>query len=54
MYSGSWDRNIKIWDIRDGTVTHNICGTMTCGESVDMSEDGHCLLTGGGTSGEGL
>lgn len=54
LYSGGWDKNVKIWDIRAMSVTHNINGPMISGDSVDMAEDGKTLLTGGGTSGEGL
>jgi WD40 repeat protein len=54
LYSGGWDRNVKIWDLRSQSVTHNINGPMISGDSVDMTDDGKTLLTGGGTSGEGL
>ena len=26
IYSGSWDMNVKVWDIRAGQATHNING----------------------------
>lgn len=54
VYSGSWDCNVKVWDLRAARVTHNIYGTQTCGDSIDMDADGRTLLTGGGSSGEGL
>lgn len=54
IYSGGWDMNVKIWDVRAGTVSQNICGTQTCSDSLDMDSDGRTLVTGGGTSGEGV
>ena len=35
-------------------MTHNFYGPMISGDSVDMTDNGKTLLTGGGTSGEGL
>ena len=54
MISGGWDRNVKVWDIRARSLTHNINGPMISGDSVEMHDDGYTLLTGGGTTGEGL
>jgi WD40 repeat protein len=54
IYSGSWDMNVKVWDIRAGKTSHIINGIQTCGDSIDMDSDGTTLVTGGGTSGEGI
>ena len=54
MYSGSWDQQVKFWDIRTQKETHLISGTQTCGDSVDMDADLRTVVTGGGTGGEGI
>ena len=54
MYSGGWDRCVKFWDVRHGHITTFAFGTQTCSDSVDMHIDGHQVVTGGGTGGEGL
>lgn len=30
LYSGGWDRNVKFWDVRSNTMTHNLYGPMIC------------------------
>lgn len=44
IVSGSWDNNIKIWDIRQPSPVRSIYGPYICGDSVDI-HDGY-LLTG--------
>lgn len=36
IYSGGWDRNVKIWDIRaGGMVQGTIMGPLICGDAID-------------------
>ena len=44
IISGSWDKNIKVWDIRQPSPIRSIYGPFICGDSVDL-HDGY-LLTG--------
>jgi COMPASS component SWD3 len=41
--SGGWDRIVRLWDIRSGTVTATLPGPFLCGDALDL--DGHALLT---------
>jgi WD40 repeat protein len=41
LYSGGWDRYVKFWDIRAKKLTHNVHGPQICGDTIDMSKDGH-------------
>lgn len=54
LYSGSWDRTVKFWDVRANTCVNTITGQQICGDSVDMSMSNMNVVTGGGTMGEGL
>lgn len=54
LYSGGWDRTIRLWDVRHGHTTVVLFGTQIVGDSLDMASDGHTLVSGGGTHGEGL
>ena len=44
LFSGGWDGNIFIWDLRTGESVHYISGPMICGDSMDLR--GNELLTG--------
>lgn len=54
LYSGGWDRTIRLWDVRHGHTVGVMLGTQIIGDSLDMASDGHTLVSGGGTGGEGL
>jgi len=54
MYSGSWDQNVKFWDVRANKMTHSIGGVQICGDSVDITRDMNLVVTGGGSRGEGV
>ena len=54
LYSGGWDRHVKFWDVRGNKQTHDLFGPQICGDSIDMSKDGHSFVTGGGSGGEGV
>ena len=54
MYSGSWDQQVKFWDVRANKMTHNIGGVQICGDSVDITRDMNLVVTGGGSKGEGV
>ena len=51
--SAGWDRNVKFWDVRSNSLTHNLQGPQICGESIDVQKDGRIFATGGG-AGEGI
>ena len=43
--SGGWDKNVKVWDVRDGAgCVRSIYGPNICGDSIDV-HDGF-ILTG--------
>lgn len=44
LLSGSWDNNVKIWDIRMGAAVRSIYGPYICGDALDI-HDGY-VLTG--------
>lgn len=47
FYSGGWDRNVNVWDIRaGGSLAGTIYGPMICGESIDVNSKAHQILTG--------
>jgi WD40 repeat protein len=54
VYSGSWDRSVKFWDVRANAMTAQLNTVQICGDSVDMSQNNQYLVTGGGSLGEGI
>jgi len=54
IYSGGWDNAVRFWDIRSGDKVLGLLGPQINGESVDVSQDGKTIVTGGGTLGEGI
>jgi len=55
VYSGGWDRNLNIWDIRAGQgLQGTIYGPMICGEGIDVNPKTHQILTGSQTPDEPL
>ena len=44
LFSGGWDCNIFIWDLRTGGSVNYLSGPMICGDSMDLRN--HELLTG--------
>lgn len=55
IYSGGWDREVRLWDVRAAKMSHSVGGkTSIAGDSVDMSSCCNYLATGGGTLGEGV
>lgn len=54
IYSGSWDQNVKFWDVRANKMSHNIGGVQICGDAVDVTKDMNLVVTGGGSKGEGV
>lgn len=54
-YSGSWDRQVHFWDLRNNKVINKIGGKVQInGDAVDVSRDNQYVVTGGGTLGEGI
>ena len=55
LVSGSWDRQVRFWDVRANRLNISIGGkTSICGDGVDVSYDNNYVVTGGGTLGEGV
>jgi len=55
LISGSWDRQVRFWDVRGSRLNVSIGGrTSICGDGVDMSQCNNYVVTGGGTQGEGV
>ena len=54
LYTGSWDRSVKFWDVRSDEITAQLGLTQICGDAVHMSDDAKYVVTGGGTMGEGI
>ena len=47
VYSGGWDRNLNIWDIRaGGRLQGTILGPLICGEAIDLNPKSYQILTG--------
>ena len=44
IVSGGWDRNVKVWDVREAAAIRSIVGPNICGDSIDV-HDGF-ILTG--------
>lgn len=55
LVSGSWDRQVRFWDVRANRLNVAIGGkTSICGDGVDTSYCNNYVVTGGGTFGEGV
>ena len=55
IVSGSWDREVRFWDVRANRLANSIGGkTSICGDGVDVSYCNNYVVTGGGTLGEGV
>jgi WD40 repeat protein len=55
IYSGSWDRQVRFWDVRANRLMSSIGSkTSISGDGVDISNDNNYVVTGGGTLGEGV
>ena len=54
IYSGGWDRNVVIWDVRSGKSIGSINGPLICGEAIDSDPRTHMILTGSHTIKEGI
>lgn len=51
LISGSWDRQVKIWDVRVKGQSQVMYGPMTQGDTLDMQSDGCTILTAGSIGG---
>jgi len=55
LFSGSWDREVRFWDVRANKLAKSIGNkTSISGDGVDVSADNNYVVTGGGTLGEGV
>ena len=55
LFSGSWDKEVRFWDVRANRLANSIGGkTSICGDGVDVSSNNNYVVTGGGTLGEGV
>ena len=55
LYSGGWDRNVVMWDLRQGG--HHagvIYGPLIAGEAIDVDSRHHLLVTGSMHETEGV
>jgi len=46
LVTGGWDSTLQVWDTRLGHAVRAIPGPHVCGDAVDISGDGHTILTG--------
>ena len=46
LYSGGWDRTVKIYDLRQKGIVMSMLGPNITGDSIDVNKDDHTLLTG--------
>lgn len=46
LVTGGWDNTVQFWDLRAGHAVRAIFGPHTCGDSVDIDDDGTTILTG--------
>jgi COMPASS component SWD3 len=37
IFSGGWDQNLVIWDLREGKPVNSIFGPLICGDGIDVS-----------------
>jgi COMPASS component SWD3 len=45
LLSAGWDNTVQFWDLRAGETVASIMGPHICGDALDVSGDGHELLT---------
>lgn len=55
MYSGGWDRNVAIWDIRQGGKHCGaIYGPLISGDAIDVDSRSHLIATGSQKQDDGV
>ncbi len=55
LYSGGWDRNVVIWDIRQGVKRCGVIyGPLISGEGLDIDSKHHLIVTGSMVESEGV
>ena len=55
MYSGGWDRNVVMWDLRQGGRHAGVIyGPLIAGEAIDVDSRHHLLVTGSMHETEGV
>lgn len=54
IYTGSWDRSVKFWDLRQSKMTMQIHAPQICGESIDLKKDDYTMVIGSGEIGQGI
>ena len=42
IVSGGWDKNVKIWDVRQNACVQQVIGPSICGDSIDIHDGFIC------------
>jgi WD40 repeat protein len=54
LFSGGWDKNVILWDLRASSRVGAISGPLICGDAIDTNANTFKLLTGSYTKNDSI